>query len=68
VGTIRPYYHFRQGGYKTIAWVEIQVLSPTQDASVVAALKRIHVPGEKTTDGYRILGYVDSGQQVKYIE
>ena len=62
------FHHFRQGGYKTIAWVEIQILSPMQDASVLTALKRIHVPGEKTTDGYRILGYVESGQQVHYIE
>ncbi len=61
-------YHFRNGGYKSIEWVEIEITSQEQDAAVYDALKRIHLPGERTEKGYRVVGYATKGQQVNYID
>ena len=61
------FYHFRVGGYESIEWVDIRVDSPEQDLAVFDALKVIHVPGEKTNEGYRVFGYTKSGQEVNYI-
>ncbi len=62
------YYHFRNGDYESIEWVEIKVASPEQDQAVLRALKSIHVPGERTEHGYRVFGYVEPGTAVNYIE
>lgn len=62
------FYHFRDGGYDCIEWVEIRVSSAEQDRAVLAALKAIHVPGERTEDGFRVFGYVEPGKSVKYLE
>jgi hypothetical protein len=62
------FYHFRDGGYESIEWVEIKITSTEQDRAVFAALKAIHVPGERTEDGYRIFGYIQPGQFVDYIQ
>ena len=61
------FYHFKQGGYETIEWVEIQTLSPKQEAVVIKALTSIHVPGEKISEGYRIYGHVPIGKSVDYL-
>jgi hypothetical protein len=31
------------------------------------AIKRIHLPGEETDDGFRIYGYAEQGQTVEYL-
>lgn len=62
------FYHFRNGGYKSIEWVEIRSATPKQDSTVREILKKIHVPGEKIDEGYRVFGYTKPGQEVKYIE
>jgi hypothetical protein len=62
------FYHFRDGGYECIEWVEIKVTTPEQNVAVLASLRTIHVPGEKTEEGYRVFGYVAPGKQVDYIE
>jgi hypothetical protein len=62
------FYHFRIGGYKSIQWVEIAVDTVEQRAAVLAELVRIHVPGERTDSGYRVFGYVKTGEVVDYIE
>lgn len=59
------YYHFRGCGYSSIEWVEIKVESSQQDAAVLAALHRIHVPGRRTDFGFKVFGYVDG--PVEYI-
>ena len=60
------FYHFRNGGYDPIEWVQIKVTSPKQDLAVLRALKSIHVPGEKTEHGYRVFGYAEPGKAVDY--
>jgi hypothetical protein len=61
------FYHFRNGSYKTMEWVEIQVSSPEQDESVLASIKAIHLPGLRIDSGYRIYGYVDDGDAADYL-
>jgi hypothetical protein len=62
------FYHFRNGGYKFIQWVEIEVDTVEQATAVLAELVRIHVPGERTESGYRVFGYAKTGEAVDYIE
>jgi hypothetical protein len=61
------YYHFRNGGYKSIQWVEIAADTVEQQVAVLRELARIHVPGERTVSGYRVFGYVETGRAVDYI-
>jgi hypothetical protein len=61
------FHHFREGGYRFIQWVEIAVDTVEQRAAVLAELVRIHVPGERTECGYRVFGYVKTGEAVDYI-
>jgi hypothetical protein len=61
------FYHFRNGGYVSIEWVEIQVSSVDQDAVVLALLKAIHLPGVRIERGFRIYGYTSDGVAVDYL-
>ncbi|MCK6474280.1 MAG: hypothetical protein L6R28_21385 [Planctomycetes bacterium] len=61
------YYHFRNGGYESIEWAEIRVLSPEQETVVFNELIAIHVPGERTENGFRVFGYVPRGQTISYV-
>jgi len=61
------YCHFRIGGYDSILHVDIAVDGPDQREEVRAALRRVHVPGVETTDGFRVFGYVESGRFVDYL-
>lgn len=55
-------------GYPSIEWMEIMVTSTEQNAAVVNALRALHVPSEKTEQGYRVFGYAEPGKLVNYIE
>ncbi|HET9216274.1 MAG TPA: DUF6678 family protein [Terriglobia bacterium] len=61
------FYHFRLGGYETIEWVEMKIVSPEQRSAVLSALAAIHVPGELTEHGFRVFGHVPVGKLVEYI-
>ena len=61
------FYHFREGGYSTIEWVEIQVKSAEQEAAVLNLLRTIHLPGHRFDQGFRIYGYVRDGLAMDYI-
>jgi hypothetical protein len=61
------FYHFRDGDYVSIEWAEVQVSSAEQDAAVVELLRRIHVPGHRTEDGFRIYGYAPDGMVIDYV-
>ena len=61
------FYHFRQGGYDTIEWAEIAVTSQEQRTLVRDALRKIHVPGEETPEGFRVFGYTQPGVPLSYI-
>jgi hypothetical protein len=61
------YYHFREGGYDSIGWTEIRVISSSQEAAVLKALQEVHVPGERVEHGFRVYGYAASGMSLSYI-
>lgn len=62
------FYHFRDGGYDSIEWVEIRITSEEEERAILAALKAIHVAGERSEVGFRVFGYVEAGKSVKYLE
>jgi hypothetical protein len=61
------FYHFKAGGYEDIEWVEIRITSEAQKNKVLSQLKRIHVPGHETDNGFKVYGYAESNQIVNYI-
>jgi hypothetical protein len=61
------FYHFREGGYESILHVDIQVETPTQRELVRSALRKVHVPGEETPEGFRVFGYLQDGQAAAFI-
>ncbi len=61
------FYHFAEGGYRNIEWVELRVRDSAELDSLHAALSRIHLPGERIDRGFRIYGCVQEGEAVDYI-
>lgn len=61
------FYHFPDGGYDSIEWVEIRVDTAKQDAAIEAAFRRVHVPGHRIERGFRVYGYVTEGTTVDYL-
>lgn len=61
------FYHFREGGYSTIEWVEIETSSADQDAAVLESLRKIHLPGHRIDQGFRVYGYVQDGAAVDWL-
>jgi hypothetical protein len=61
------YYHFNEGGYETIEWVELQIENSEQYTAVEEQLKSIHVPGHEIEGGFRVYGFVKEGQVVDYV-
>ena len=61
------FYHFREGGYRAIEWVEIEVTSDEQRTEVLKVLREIHVPGEASDRGFTVYGYRRSDRPVDYI-
>ncbi len=60
-------YHFSEGGFKDIEWVEIKTENDVQFELVFSLLKSIHVPGIKIENGFKVYGYVNEGQSVDYL-
>ncbi|MFT3989017.1 DUF6678 family protein [Aestuariivirga sp.] len=61
------FYHFRNGRYEGIVHVDIFADNPQHGDMILAALRKIHVPGEKTPDGFRVYGYRRDGQTIGYV-
>jgi hypothetical protein len=61
------FYHFRGDGYCTIASVEIYVTTSEQEAAVEAALRRVHVPGRRFENGFRVHGHAIEGEFLEYL-
>lgn len=61
------FYHFSEGGYSNIQYLDVLTNSVEQHALVGAILRAIHLPGMETSTGYRILGYADSANNVDYL-
>jgi len=61
------FYHFRDGGYETVDWVEIEAASIQQRDIVLRRLHEIHVPGEASTQGFIVFGYAPDGRAIEYL-
>lgn len=61
------FYHFAEGGFSDIEWLEIETEDAAEAAVVLAKLKKIHVPGFQREHGFRVYGYVKAGQSVDYL-
>jgi hypothetical protein len=60
-------HHFKIGGYADVEWVEIAADSPAHGDAILSKLRAIHVPGEATEVGFRILGWVAPGQACDWL-
>jgi len=61
------FYHFRDGGYRSMEWVEVQLLDQAHRDNIANILASIHLPGIHTDAGFIIYGHVASGTSVDYI-
>lgn len=61
------FYHFRSGSYDHIVHVDILLATPDQREHVRSALRKIHVPGVETPEGFRVFGYLRDGEGADYI-
>ncbi|MGY2971247.1 hypothetical protein ACVWWU_001646 [Pantoea sp. PA1] len=61
------FYHFSEGGYLDIQYLDILTNSVAQHAMVGTILRAIHLPGIESKNGYRILGYADASSYVDYL-
>lgn len=61
------FHHFSPGGYADVEWVEIAFDSPAHAEAILLKLRSIHVPGEVTDEGFRILGLVAPGQSCDWL-
>jgi hypothetical protein len=61
------FYHFREGGYEDIQYVDIFAESQPHREQISSALKKIHLPGHETGDGFRVYGYALPGQNLDYL-
>lgn len=61
------FYHFRIGGYECILHVDIIADDATHREAIRSALKRIHLPGKETSEGFRIFGYIPEGEAVDFL-
>lgn len=61
------FYHFKEGGYLDIQYLDILTNSVEQHAMVGSILQAIHLPGMETSTGYRILGYANSVSKVDFL-
>ena len=61
------FYHFREGGFNSIEWVELKIDSTAQYEIILGILKQINLPGSKSESAFKIYGYVPMSQYVEYI-
>jgi len=55
------HYHFSEGGFKELKWVEIRIDNEEQRVEV---LKFINLPSSETEHGFNVFGYVNKGEVV----
>jgi len=61
------FYHFQEGGYDDIRYVDIFATDESHRQKVGSALKKINLPAEETKDGFRVYGYILPGQAIDYL-
>jgi len=61
------FYHFKEGGYEDLEWVEIKPATVEQAPMLLAALRAIHLPGTQTDVGFKVFGHVPEGMPCDYL-
>jgi hypothetical protein len=61
------FYHFRDGGYEGVRYVDIFAESQPHREAIRSALTKIHLPGIETDDGFRVYGYALPDQFLDYL-
>ena len=61
------FYHFQEGGYDDIRYVDIFARDRSHRQQIGNALRKIHLPAEETGDGFRVYGYALPGQTIDYL-
>ena len=51
------YYHFKNGGYETIEWLEISTPNNIIKEAILNELKKIHIPSKIQEGSIMIYGY-----------
>jgi hypothetical protein len=62
------FYHWPHGGWRWMDWVELRLSNSQHRDAVRAILRKIRFAGEETAEGFRLYGYIRSGQAANYIE
>lgn len=60
-------YHFREGGYDDMLYVDIQVETLSRRKRVRSTLRKVHVPGDETPGVFRVFGYLQGCQSADHI-
>jgi hypothetical protein len=60
------FYHFRAGDYSKIEWVEIRCETAEQRAAVQHELGCVHVPVERTEEGFKVYEFIVPGAAIEY--
>jgi len=55
------FYHFSEGGYKTIEYLEIRFENQEMKSEILKLLMKVHVPGELKSESIIIYGYKEKG-------
>jgi len=63
------FYHLRdkENGFSDILHLNILTDTPAQREAVRSILKKIHIPGTETPEGFLIFGYLEDGQTADFI-
>ncbi|SDG88597.1 MULTISPECIES: DUF6678 family protein [Rhodanobacteraceae] len=61
------FYHFMDGSYEDIEWVEVRPANDEQASSLLAALRAIHLPGIKTDVGFKVFGHLPETTACEYL-
>ena len=61
------FYHFNVPSYSFIEWLDLAPRNPALRGVLHEALKRLRLPGEETSEGFRIFGYSRGGRPLDYI-
>lgn len=61
------FYHFKDGGYEDLEWVEIMPATVEQAPKLLAALRAIHLPGIATEVGFKVFGHLPEGIPCEYL-
>ncbi len=61
------FYHFSEGGYDDLEWVEIRPATVEQSPMLLAALREIHLPGTQTALGFKVFGHLPEGMPCDYL-